>query len=318
MTNSSSPASQNSGLRFALLREMARVIRAGRESRGLYRVLAVIFGYILRSWYPQGQRTTDHFDVTVEYDSRLLINTDSKNYLEWNLFFYDAYQIGNPLLLKRLVRPGFVCIDVGANIGSYTLLMAEIVGREGQVIAIEPQPEERSKLQAHLMLNRLSNVKVLPYAISDTPGQMTLYAPAEKTGARPNASLLRENVFRGAEVEIPVEARTLDSLVQEYKLERVDLIKTDTEGYEYHVLMGARETIKRFRPHILFEYEVHTWGNLGLKLENAIDLLRQFDYTFYVVQHQAMVRLTKLEHGASGNEFDILAVPCLISEMDAP
>lgn len=151
------------------------------------------------------------------------------------------------LALARELRPGGHCIDVGANGGYYTLLMADGVGDEGRVLALEPAPAARRLLTWNVGLNGFAHrVRVSEAAATDgaaaearlcitpdNPGRATLYATDQDAGER-----------------ITVPAATIDSLVADWP--RVDVVKIDTEGAEPSVWGGMRETLRRHRDIVVF------------------------------------------------------------------
>ena len=152
-------------------------------------------------------------------------------------------------ILERL-RPGAVFVDVGANIGSFTLPVAKSLGAEGCVIAIESSPTIFPYLKRNVELNGLSNIRLIQCAASDTDLQEVPFyeAPIESFGM---GSL-------GAQFDckpILVITRTLDSILSEQGVDRVDLIKVDVEGFEVGVFKGAEKLLNGpDAPLIAFEF----------------------------------------------------------------
>lgn len=153
--------------------------------------------------------------------------------------------------VRGLLRRGDVFVDVGANIGYYALLAASIVGPEGRVVAIEPDPEHAALLERARDLNGFHHLTVHAVALSDSAGTATLHRNEENRG---NQSLLADCVSKeGGTVE--VETRALDDLLAEVLGGRaVDVLKIDVEGAEARVLAGADRTLERDCPEILLEY----------------------------------------------------------------
>lgn len=142
-------------------------------------------------------------------------------------------------ILHRVGRPGTVMIDVGAHVGSHTLTMARIAGPEGRVIAFEPQRKLFRELVHNLRINGMTNAIPLRYAVGDRPGLIEMDPPlAGNEGGT--------GVGAGGD---PAELRTLDS----FGLRDVSLLKIDVEGFERHVIEGARRTILTNRPRIILE-----------------------------------------------------------------
>jgi FkbM family methyltransferase len=150
------------------------------------------------------------------------------------LYEYEKQQV-----IAREVRPESVFYDVGANVGFYSLLASSLVGA-GKVFAFEPVLRNLNYLRKHLALNRVTNVEVLAFALSDKKG--TASFRIEQTGFRGHLS---------SEGDTTVSTETLDSLVEEGRILPPNYIKMDIEGAELMALQGARETFARYRP-VLF------------------------------------------------------------------
>ena len=174
--------------------------------------------------------------------------------------------------LKEVVQPGWTAIDVGANIGYYTLLMANRVGPHGKVIAFEPLAENFRILQENIKLNGHANVMAENLALmsrterielrSATPGAITWVASVK--------------VDQNSAVESQsVEAVTLDEYVQKKGIAKVDFLKIDVEGAEASVLDGAMSVLSKHRPILLIE--LHGFGRFKDK-HPAIITLRNHKY----------------------------------------
>lgn len=187
--------------------------------------------------------------------------------------------------IQKFVRPGDVFVDVGANIGLFTLKMAPSAAR---IVAVEPGEAAGTQLAANIALNGFSNVSVVRKALSDAPGRAALFH--NPLGDDPQAfSLLSDGSDAGSE---SVELTTLDLLVAEQGLPRVDCIKIDVEGAEGQVLAGARQTLERDRPTVIFEMNCPTLMKAGGDAAAAWNLLAAQDYSFFHLEEDG--RLTRL------------------------
>ena len=148
--------------------------------------------------------------------------------------------------LFRILRPGSIFIDVGTHIGRYSFPVARFVGKDGIVVAIEPDPVSFRALLMGVELNGLRNVLALNVALGDREGKAALC----QKFVTATSSIIEFNGCRGF-VEVPL--RRLDSIVEGLGLKRVDVIKIDAEGAEVQVLKGGVKTIIRFRPFIVVE-----------------------------------------------------------------
>ncbi len=148
--------------------------------------------------------------------------------------------------IKDTLKPGMTAVDVGANIGWFTLQMARAVSPQGQVWAFEPCQDFFWRMINHVALNRLNNVYSFNVALSDKSGPVRLvknlppYESSATVTSDPSG--------------VPVAAHLLD----EFPLTRCDLIKIDVDGHEYQVIQGARKTIETFRPAMVIEINGET------------------------------------------------------------
>jgi FkbM family methyltransferase len=138
-----------------------------------------------------------------------------------------------------------VFVDVGAHKGKYTVTTSKSIGDEGLVIAVEPHPENYKILMENVRLNSLNNVTTLNVAAWSGEGKLKLFK-GDKFGQH-SAKKDFELSF------INVQARSLDKLLDELNVERVDLIKIDVEGAEFEVIKGLIKTLKRHHPAIIVE-----------------------------------------------------------------
>lgn len=157
---------------------------------------------------------------------------------------YEPYE--TELILKQ-VNKGDIIIDIGANIGYYTVLFADKVGKTGKVIAIEPDPINFEILQKNIKENKLRNVVAVQAAVGSENKKMILYKSEENLGDHK----LWKN---GAAINKEVFCRKLDDLLKDLGYEKIDLIKVDTQGWEPEVFAGAKRTIEKDLPIIFFEY----------------------------------------------------------------
>jgi len=151
--------------------------------------------------------------------------------------------------LARHVKPGMTVIDVGANFGYFTLLLGDLVGTTGHVVAVEPNPDAAALLKESVLLNgHWTRTKVVPHALGASAGRGWLFAP---DGEPKNATLVGKNDLSGGRT-IEVSTLTLDEVALDY--DKVDLVKIDAEGGEQGIVAGMRQLIARHRPTIVLEF----------------------------------------------------------------
>jgi FkbM family methyltransferase len=149
-----------------------------------------------------------------------------------------SYEADKQKLLSELSIEGTTVLDIGANVGFFSILLSCLVGQTGYVIAVEPLPRNLSFINRHINLNKIENITVLPVAISNKKGVMKFASSAHNSSAH-----LAEDG------DLDVSVVTLDSF-DNFK-SPVSLVKIDVEGAEANVLRGGELFFKRYRPIIL-------------------------------------------------------------------
>jgi FkbM family methyltransferase len=180
--------------------------------------------------------------------------------------------------LERLVTPGGVFVDIGANIGAYTLRAASLVGPAGKVIAVEPGQAALAALRPNIQRNGFEDrVTVAPVAMGDTEGEAKLYHVG--AGYDPQAfSLLADATAQTYET---VRLTTLDHLAAEQKLTALDCVKIDAEGVELAVLKGGERTLSAFAPLVVMEMNSAILSRRGDAADGAWGWLKSRNYTFW-------------------------------------
>lgn len=196
---------------------------------------------------------------------------DLRELIDFRIYFGRGWEPSTRQFLEREVRPGATVLEVGANVGSLTLEIARLVGRDGAVHAIEPTSGAFGKLQRNLSLN------------PDLAPQVTLHRMlvTDGDGTTPTRELRWSWRIDAAPVErehVEVPAVSIDRLVSTVGLTRLDLLKIDVDGYEMKVLRGATETLRRLRPTILIELEDSFLATQGDSVRGAVEFLEALGY----------------------------------------
>jgi FkbM family methyltransferase len=191
------------------------------------------------------------------------------------LFLYDSsafksflknnpHEAGEVEFLKSITKKGMHAIDVGANIGITSVVIAKSIRREGRLCSFEPVPEYYNILKDNISSNGLENVKVHKLAVTDQVGKVYFYHKELSSG------ILSEE---GAE-RSEVRTTTIDRFVNQKKIGRVDLINMDCEGSELLVLKGAKETLRENKVKIFCEIHHDFLKQLGQSVEDVVKYLQ--------------------------------------------
>jgi FkbM family methyltransferase len=198
-------------------------------------------------------------------------------------------------------------IDGGANDGLYSLFAAQRVGPGGTVVAVEPSERELGRLCANLALNPDLRIVPVQAALGQVSGEAVL-AVAESGHEGQNTIGNRvSNPKVATERHETVPITTLDALVEEQGLERVDFVKLDVEGSEVDALLGATGIVARFRPLFQIEAEDERLASQGRKKDDLRELLNDFGYELFVFD--AETGKLRPAHGAGEPEGNAVAAP---------
>lgn len=169
----------------------------------------------------------------------------------WEAVFVSEYEPSALEAVKRLVRPGQTAYDIGANLGVYALQLLRCVGESGRVYCFEFNPVCVQFLLANVQAGGHRNCSILPVALGDGDAPLT----ATINYGRSALGLTGASAFHGGKTghEISVQSARLDTLVEDFALQKPDFLKIDVEGAEAHVIAGMEKTLAAHRPVLLME-----------------------------------------------------------------
>jgi FkbM family methyltransferase len=204
---------------------------------------------------------------------------DLREAIDFAIWLQGYFEPATVAAYRAVLRPGSVVIDIGANVGAHTLPLAQAVGPRGYVVACEPTAEAFSRLRTNVAANPTLATHI-------RPRQAMLLA--EPTSPLPRSVMASWPLAPTGDVHPTIRGRylstsratvtTLDDLVAEEALERVDMLKLDVDGYECDVLDGATQTLARFRPTVITEIDPFALEAAGRQLE---ELLTRFKVAGY-------------------------------------
>lgn len=184
--------------------------------------------------------------------------------------------------LKLLVKPGFVCLDVGGAYGRYALPLSRMIGPLGRVYSFEPGSYSSKVFKIVKFIFALKNVFLIKKAVSDQKGSIELCLPSKKSGKLGASLAFIDSGNKEDDFSETVEMIKLDDFVDAEELTRLDLIKCDTEGSEQLVFKGARAIIERFKPIVLTEIDQNNLFRFGQKPSDIINFFRILNYKLMI------------------------------------
>jgi FkbM family methyltransferase len=263
-------------------------------------------GYWLKDYLRYGLVSYAPAHARFSNKDGIVFDLDLSETVQRSIYCLHYFEPRDAEMFKHLVQPGTVMLDVGANIGQYALITAKFGGKNARVYAFEPSPAVRQRLQHHLTINQASQVEVVAKAVGSAPGVAQFY-PAAGEDNSGVGSLLPAESHRDdlrSQEGIEVEVTTLDIFVREQKLERVDMIKVDVEGFDFEALKGG-EALLRNNPKVILmvELEDENLQQAGSSSAAIITYLAGFSLLPYVAEGGHLLPLEVQEHYYGINAF---------------
>lgn len=202
--------------------------------------------------------------------------------LEKDLLLHGIREKESTEIFRSYLEEGMKVVDVGANIGYYTLIEADSVGSEGKVMAIEPTRDSFLKLQKNCSINNFENVKCLNVAAGLERGQVQLKE-------RPSPNLNKIVNFDGEDTTA-VQQETLDNIVDF----EPDIVRMDVEGYELEIIQGMAEILSSEDLKLFLELHPNKMKDYGgADIDQVWDILSRHDFKIaYLVRHGPEPRIS--------------------------
>jgi FkbM family methyltransferase len=180
-------------------------------------------------------------------------------------------------IIKSSIKNGDVVLDIGANIGIYSVVLSRLIGSTGKVYAFEPDPITAEFLKKNLELNNCNNVTVIQAALSDENSKIILRKPE---GGGDAFNYISKNIENAKSKENIIDSIRLDDFIQENNISKIDFIKIDVEGAELLSFRGAFKLLSEIKPIIITECYEPYLQRFGHKIIDLVMYLNQFGYDF--------------------------------------
>lgn len=221
----------------------------------------------------------------------------NRNGLQWQLnlsevidfmiYFVGGFdKAGSKAFGKQLSKESII-VDIGANIGSFSLVASKYLGKQGQIIAIEPSAYAFQKFQDNLELNQSHSNKIIPVQAFITqnryPVPEGIYASWDI-----QSETKRHTNHKG--ILTPTNGAislSLDQLVERFDIKKLDWLKIDVDGFEKDVLLGGQHVFENHKPNVFMELCEYSLVEHNTSVEEILSFLIQFDYVFYSVKGRA-------------------------------
>jgi FkbM family methyltransferase len=221
-------------------------------------------------------------------------------------FIYGGNFERNELqFVQAFLRRGDHFVDIGSNLGLYSLIASPIVGPAGRIIAFEPSTRTFQRLQDNVALNGFYNVDTRNLGLSDKPGHLSLNISQTGHDAWNSFAATTADRFQ-LRMEVPVS--TLDLELAEVDREKIVLVKLDVEGWERFVLLGGEKFLKEHDPALIVELTETNSNSAGYRTGDLFDLLCDWGYRWYRFRDGKLIAERKRETYMDDNLIAIRSV----------
>lgn len=210
--------------------------------------------------------------------------------IDFAIFLLGMFERQTVNAYRRMIRPGDVVLDIGANVGAHTLHFARCVGPNGLVVAFEPTDFAFHKLLRNVSRNptlapriRAEQAMIVASQGDRAPGQLYSSWPLVR-----HAELHGEHCGKLMDIN-GARTETLDGFVQRAHIQRVSFIKIDVDGYEGDVLRGSLYTLARFKPTLIMELAPYTLEERGSSIDELLEILGSAGYTVRTLAHNRIL-----------------------------
>lgn len=203
---------------------------------------------------------------------------------------YDGFEQEELNFMKKTLKKEDIFIDIGANVGLYSLIASQAVGKEGLVIAFEPAPTTFNRLLENKSLNNLNNIQARNCGLSDELGELNFYISDNGFDAWNSFSPSADNKLQK---KITVSVSTLDCELQHIDKAKIKLVKIDVEGWEKFVLKGGEIFFKNYSPIVMVEFADENTFNAGYSVHEIYDTMVNYGYEWHTIKNGELIKEAK-------------------------
>jgi FkbM family methyltransferase len=229
------------------------------------------------------------FEFNLENDVKINLYKDSV----LSRLIYEGFEREETDYLTKILKKGDIFVDIGTNIGLFSLIASKIVGDEGTVLSFEPAPLTFSRLKENIGLNDFKNVDIRNIGLSDSKGELTFYVSNNGHDAWNSFAPSQDDKLESS-IQVPVSS--LDMELKDIDKTKIKLVKIDVEGWEKFVLYGGKDFLINYSPIVMIEFTEENTFNAGYPVYELYDIMQDFGYVWYRISKGELVKELKKIH----------------------
>jgi len=209
------------------------------------------------------------------------LHIDFKYFVHSSIYFNGNWEPGITKYIQNALSVGDIFVDIGANVGYYSLLASKIVKPSGKVIAFEALPVIREELKMNIELNRYDNIEIQNCGLSDRQETDTIYHMLGNSGQ----SSIRHDLVKSKAIPYEVAFVTFDEAVDPKYYPRIRIVKIDVEGAEYKVLKGMVNFLRNSSPktEVICELTNSYLKQIGCKCDEVLSFMKRLGFNAYLL-----------------------------------
>ncbi len=226
-------------------------------------------------------RTSSSNIVTINnFDKTISLKLDTSATIAGAIYWTGFHELREIMFLHRFLKPNMVFVDIGANLGEYTLFAAKRL-LHGKVLAYEPAKKMYQVLTENISLNHFKNIITFQVGLSNEVASLPLYNAVSGNANEGLSTLYPSNT--STEVTEYISLQVFDDEFEKLNLTRLDFIKMDIEGAELSALRGSENVLKKFKPLVLVEINESSYHAAGYTIEDISSYFNQLGYKPYSI-----------------------------------
>ena len=242
----------------------------------------------------------DSFTITTRNGIVLACDSEDKRAAPMEILNFGDYEADEMWMMRRFLTRKSIVLDVGANIGWYSLNLSRCVP-EGRIIAFEPVKKTFDYLKKNISINNIKNVQPQNFGLSDKEGIFEFYYDPKLS----SATSLKDLYENRKKKKIRCCVKRLDDFILNIT-PRIDFIKCDVEGAELLVIRGAFKTLEKMKP-VLFLEMLRKWSaKFGYHPNEIINLLDKIGYRCYYIKAKKLMKINKINEKTKPTNFYFL------------
>lgn len=222
------------------------------------------------------------FTHALNFDLKINLYKDSV----LSRIIYDGFEQEELSFVKNTLKKGDFFLDIGSNVGLFSLFASQAVGKEGKVIAFEPSPLIFKRLLENSQLNGCENIIAKNIGLSNNEGEMSFYVSDNGHDAWNSFAPSKDNKLK---IVITVPVSTLDLELSNVDKSKISLVKIDVEGWEKFVLQGGKSFFLEFNPIVMVEFTDENTFNAGYSVHEIYDNMVAYGYDWFTLVNGELI-----------------------------